>query len=73
MLEYLKRGISALNAGSGISVNLKKFLYHAGDAVSRFYRSIKLIFKGKSVQAAQRLDISGSMLPEFHDDTFFRR
>ena len=60
VLEYLDRGISAVNTGSGMLVNWRFLTNDADDAVFKLYRDGTLIYTSNAGEATCYLDKSGS-------------
>lgn len=69
VLEYLDRGISAVNTGSGMLVNWRFLTNDADDAVFKLYRDGTLIYTSNAGEATCYLDKSGSASSKYRVDT----
>lgn len=69
MLEYLNRGISAVNTGSGMLVSWRFLANDDDNAVFRLYRNNELIFTSESGKATCYLDALGNASSEYRVDT----
>ena len=69
VLEYLDRGISAVNTGSGMLVNWRFLTNDADDAVFKLYRDGTLIYTSNAGEATCHLDKSGSASSKYRVDT----
>lgn len=69
VLEYLDRGISAVNTGSGMLVNWRFLTNDADDAVFKLYRDGTLIYTSNAGEATCYLDKAGSANSKYRVDT----
>ena len=68
-VEYLDRGISAINTGRGMLVSWRYNANDADDAVFKLYRDDTLIYTSESGQATCYLDGQGSAMSHYRVDT----
>ncbi len=70
MLEYLNRGISAVNTGSGMLVSWRYLANDDDNAVYKLYRDGALIYTSEAGKSTCYLDKSGSATSKYRVDTF---
>ena len=68
IVEYLNRGISAINTGNGMLVSWRFLANDATDAEFNLYRGNELIYTSKSGQATCYLDKGGNSSSEYRVD-----
>ena len=68
IVEYLNRGISAINTGNGMLVSWRFLANDADDAEFKLYRGDELVYTSKSGQATCYLDKSGSSSSKYRVD-----
>ena len=68
-VEYLNRGISAVNTGRGMLVSWRWNANDADDAVFKLYRDDTLIYTSEAGQATCFLDEGGSAMSHYRVDT----
>ena len=68
-VEYLNRGLSAFNTGSGMIVSWRYLASDADDAEYRLYRDGSLIYTSTSGKATCYLDTAGSASSNYYVDT----
>lgn len=69
VVEYLDRGISAVNTGSGMLVSWRYNANDTDDAEFQLYRDDKLIYTSKSGEATSFLDKDGKASSKYRVDT----
>lgn len=70
MLEYLNRGISAINTGSGMLVSWRYLANDDDNAVYKLYRDGTLIYTSEAGKSTCYLDAGGSAASKYRVDTF---
>ncbi len=68
-LEYLNRGISAINTGSGMLVSWRYLANDDDNAVYNLYRDGKLIYTSEAGQSTCYLDAQGNASSKYRVDT----
>lgn len=68
IVEYLNRGISAINTGNGMLVSWRFLANDADDAEFKLYRGDELVYTSKSGQATCYLDEGGSSSSKYRVD-----
>ena len=68
VMEYLNRGISAINTGNGMLVSWRFLANDADDAEFKLYRGNELIYTSKTGQATCYLDKGGSSSSQYRVD-----
>ncbi|MDE5569625.1 MAG: RICIN domain-containing protein [Ruminococcus sp.] len=69
MLEYLDRGISAVNTGKGMLVSWRYLANDDDNAVYKLYRDGSLIYTSEAGQSTCYLDAQGSASSKYRVDT----
>ena len=69
VLEYLDRGISAINTGSGMLVSWRYLANDDDNAVYKLYRDGSLIYTSEAGKSTCYLDTSGSASSKYRVDT----
>ncbi len=69
MLEYLNRGISAVNTGSGMLVSWRYLANDDDNAVYKLYRDGDLIYTSEAGKATCYLDAQGNASSKYRVDT----
>ena len=69
MLEYLNRGISAVNTGSGMLVSWRYLANDDDNAVYKLYRDGSLIYTSEAGKATCYLDAQGKSTSKYRVDT----
>ena len=70
MLEYLDRGICAVNTGSGMLVSWRYLANDDDNAVYKLYRDGTLIYTSEAGKSTCYLDASGNSNSKYRVDTF---
>ena len=70
VVEYLNRGISAVNTGNGMLVNWRWLADDASDATFKLYRDGTLIYTSTTTGATCYLDTGGSASSKYRVDTY---
>ncbi len=68
-VEYLNRGISAINTGRGMLVSWRYNANDADDAVFKLYRNDELIYTSEAGKATCFLDEGGNSMSQYRVDT----
>lgn len=69
MLEYLNRGISAVNTGNGMLVSWRYLANDDDNAVYKLYRDGSLVYTSEAGQSTCYLDAQGSASSKYRVDT----
>ncbi len=69
MLEYLNRGISAVNTGSGMLISWRYLANDDDNAVYKLYRDDTLIYTSEAGKATCYLDAQGKSTSKYRVDT----
>lgn len=69
MLEYLDRGISAVNTGNGMLVSWRYLANDDDNAVYKLYRDGSLVYTSEAGQSTCYLDAQGSASSKYRVDT----
>ena len=69
MLEYLDRGISAVNTGNGMLVSWRYLANDDDNAVYKLYRDGSLVYTSEAGQSTCYLDSQGSAASKYRVDT----
>lgn len=70
MLEYLNRGISAVNTGNGMLVSWRYLANDDDNAVYKLYRDGTLVYTSEAGKSTCYLDAQGSSSSKYRVDTF---
>lgn len=68
-LEYLDRGISAINTGNGMLVSWRYLANDDDNAVYKLYRDGSLVYTSEAGQSTCYLDAKGSASSKYRVDT----
>ncbi len=69
-VEYLDRGINAINTGSGMMVSWRFLANDSDDSVFKLYRDDELIYTSDTGKATSYLDQSGNSSSKYKLETF---